>query len=217
MTPVPCNASANGNSIPAPGAQIPIKLPGSNLTNRRKGECCCKDTYWPTNPGSNLDFLLICWIFLFCSNSNLLLRKDSINKREKLKQGSLWQALTLLGTFPLRMRKNFSLKSQICTAQSETPIILSWAVLPVYFSLGWLRETCIRQGLFPLWMVGAGTSPCLCLCCLWKGSGGPVWPAEPWIGPRDCGAVRKPWPCAGLNLPWGPTNSQSQASFCQTT
>ena len=95
-----------------------------------------------------------------------------------------------------------------------TPIISSSAVLPVYFSLGWLRETCIRQGLFPLWMVGAGTSPCLCLCCLWKGSGGPVWPAGLWIGPRDCGAVRKPWPCVGLNPPWGPTNSQ--ASLCQT-
>ena len=58
MTPVTCNASANGNSIPAPGAQIPIKLPGSNLTNRRKGVCCCKDTYWPTtNPGSAVGFL----------------------------------------------------------------------------------------------------------------------------------------------------------------
>ena len=93
---------------------------------------------------------------------------------------------------------NSTCKSKICIILLNTPIILSSAVLPVYFSLGWLRETCIRQGLFPLWMVGAGTSPCLCLCCLWKGSGGPVWPAEPWIGPRDCGAVRKPWPCAGL-------------------
>ena len=85
----------------------------------------------------------------------------------------------------------------------------------VHFPPGWLRETCIRQGLFPLWMVGAGNSPCLCLCCLWKGSGGPVWPAEPWIGPRDCGAVRKPWPCARLNPPRVPPRCVRQvAIFC---
>ena len=51
-------------------------------------------------------------------------------------------------------------------------------------------------------------------CKIFEGSGGPVWPAGPWIGPRDCGAVQKPWHSAGQNPPWGPTNSQ--ASLYQT-
>ena len=69
MTPVPCNASANGNSIPAPGAEIPIELPGSNLTNRRKGECCCKDTYWPTNLTSTVSFFVLRELNLMYSSS----------------------------------------------------------------------------------------------------------------------------------------------------